>query len=193
MNFKQHFTGGLIVATGSVLALQIIGNSESFIEVTSSWSKIDLNSFATYINIFFIILFSSLAPDLDTASVPQRWFYRASLITLLILLIYKEIEIFIALALYVHMPLLHKHRGWTHYKSTPIFMYISMLIILEYLQAEKSWLYNFKWSRVTDAFFGYYLYGLACCAGHYTHLFLDTKWVRKNKVRRVRTAKKQKN
>ena len=61
----------------------------------------------------------ALFPDLDTASIIQRWFYRALLVLLLILMINKQYDYFIVLSFVAVLPLIDKHRGWTHWKTAP--------------------------------------------------------------------------
>ena len=56
----------------------------------------------------------ALFPDLDVASVPQRWFYRAAAALLLVLISQGRAGDAALLGLLALLPLMHRHRGWTH-------------------------------------------------------------------------------
>ena len=56
----------------------------------------------------------ALLPDLDTASVVQRWFYRAMLGVLIWLMGTGRAEHAAFLGAVSLLPLVHRHRGWTH-------------------------------------------------------------------------------
>jgi hypothetical protein len=56
----------------------------------------------------------ALLPDLDTALAAQRWFYRAMIGVLLWLLVTGRAEHAAFLGAVSMLPLVHRHRGWTH-------------------------------------------------------------------------------
>lgn len=56
----------------------------------------------------------ALLPDLDTASIVQRWFYRSMLCVLLWLMGTGRTEHAAFLGTVSLVPLVHRHRGWMH-------------------------------------------------------------------------------
>jgi hypothetical protein len=56
----------------------------------------------------------ALLPDLDTASVVQRWFYRVLLFVLLWMLGTGHVEHAAFVGTVAVLPLVHRHRGWMH-------------------------------------------------------------------------------
>lgn len=64
--------------------------------------------------VFGLWVVFSLLPDLDTASVTQRWFYRAFFVLLVALLIKGRTLEAALLGAAGTLPLVHRHRGWMH-------------------------------------------------------------------------------
>lgn len=155
MNFKGHVTGGAI--------------SSSIVFVSSYFLAISITEIAEPIVLAFICFFMSLFPDFDTASIPQRWFYRALLVLVIYLYSLSEYEMIALCAFIAPLPLLHKHRGWTHWKITPFV--ISIIIVLLYDQ-EKGLLEQ----DVVVTVMNYAMFVVAVVSGHYTHLLLDSKF-----------------
>lgn len=56
----------------------------------------------------------ALFPDLDVASVPQRWFYRVMAGVLVVLIASGRTGDAALLGLLSLLPLIDHHRGWTH-------------------------------------------------------------------------------
>jgi hypothetical protein len=56
----------------------------------------------------------ALLPDLDTASIVQRWFYRAMLGVLVWMMVTGRAEHAAFLGAVSLLPLVHRHRGWMH-------------------------------------------------------------------------------
>jgi hypothetical protein len=53
-------------------------------------------------------------PDLDTASRPQRWFYRGLAALLVLWALGGQWQAAAIAGMLALLPLLHHHRGWTH-------------------------------------------------------------------------------
>ncbi len=66
------------------------------------------------IGVFGLFVVFSLLPDLDTASVTQRWFYRCMLVFLVTLLAQGRVEEAAFAGAAATLPLVHRHRGWMH-------------------------------------------------------------------------------
>ncbi|MFH1566448.1 MAG: metal-dependent hydrolase [Gemmatimonadota bacterium] len=71
-------------------------------------------------------LFFSLFPDLDTSSVPQRWFYRGVFAGLVYLGWRGQHEVATLVALVALLPVLDQHRGWTHGRLSPVLMPVAL-------------------------------------------------------------------
>jgi membrane-bound metal-dependent hydrolase YbcI (DUF457 family) len=64
--------------------------------------------------VFGLCTVFSLVPDLDTASIIQRWVYRALLGLLVYLIATGRVREAAFLGTAATLPLVHKHRGWMH-------------------------------------------------------------------------------
>ena len=63
MNFKGHLTSGVVVGVGIAVG-------------AVDYGYIDGDDLQTQAAVAGTTLFFALFPDLDTSSVPQRWFFR---------------------------------------------------------------------------------------------------------------------
>jgi LexA-binding, inner membrane-associated putative hydrolase len=179
MRFRTHFLGGLLAAGAVITVSQTSGytavNPEDFIISLRSPLSIS-GDVSALLSLFFITLFMSLFPDLDSASVLQRWFYRILLLILVFLFLTGQTGLFAAVAFISLLPLLHKHRGWTHSKITPFFLAIVFAIVVEYNRSRSALIGEFSTVNIVDWYQTYWIYILACVTGHYTHLFLDWRF-----------------
>jgi len=122
--------------------------------------------------------FMALFPDLDVASVPQRWFLRAMFALLVLCLWLGRMDLFVVVALAALLPLLHRHRGWTHHPLAPWLVSASLALAHEWLRSRNAWLLGFSWHQVWDLLREYWLYLIAAALGHGVHLLLDSRKVR---------------
>lgn len=160
MNFKAHAVGGVI--TSAVVSSFSLIASTNAIEVSDPFV------------VFGICFFMSLFPDLDTASIPQKWFYRCLIIVLCILFYFQEYKIISLISIFSITPLLHKHRGWTHWKITPFV--ISIIVLILYDRA-----LNGSEYYIEEVFLSYLIFVFAVVSGHYTHLLLDSRLFKNDK------------
>lgn len=177
MNFRGHAAGGAAAAvlmTGLALFIEKVDLLSFFAE-----PGFDNPDFKMLLIVFVLTWFMALFPDLDTASIIQRWFYRFMLIALLIALIRKERDTFVILSFLSIIPLLDKHRGWTHWLTAPWILAFGFAILNEYLRTKGAWFARFNWERVLIFFDTYLIYIISAVVGHYTHLFLDSKRAKK--------------
>ena len=117
-------------------------------------------------------LFFSLFPDLDISSIPQRWFYRCLFIGLIILAFSGYWKLATYIAIVSMLPLLSKHRGWTHHPLTtftfPLFIVLCYAFVLENYQI------NWKTSSIIiDVLQKYGWLYIASVFGWWTHLWSD--------------------
>lgn len=179
MNFKGHVVGGIASATLLGMAVSALDPDPFWGEKTTNFSGFSIVFFqgvSLRVDIFILTLFMSLFPDLDTASISQRWFFRLCFVSMGVLLYYRAMDVFIIVAFTALLPLLHKHRGWTHWKITPWILAFSFMIILEYFRSKTVWFSAFSWKNVWNMVLENVAFISATVLGHYTHLFLDSRW-----------------
>lgn len=99
MLYRAHLAAGLglgvALAAGARVAGAAPGNE-------------DLVAVAGVTAVFAVL------PDLDTASIVQRWFYRAMLVVLGWMMWTGRAEHAAFLGAVSMLPLIHRHRGWMH-------------------------------------------------------------------------------
>jgi hypothetical protein len=71
----------------------------------------------------------ALLPDLDTASVVQRWFYRGMVGVLAWLMLTGRAEHAAFLGAVSLLPLVHRHRGWMHAWWAVLAVPLAMLLL----------------------------------------------------------------
>ncbi len=128
------------------------------------------------IGLFSSACLMSLFPDLDSSSVPQRWFYRVVFFGLTILFYKQQMDWFTVLAFIAILPVVHRHRGWTHHKITPFLVSIFLAIVLEYYHHKTGRFGNLSVDSLVGFFRIYWIFVFACVFGHYAHLFLDSRF-----------------
>ncbi len=119
---------------------------------------------------FALAFFGALWPDTDIKSKSQQLIYRLFFLLDLLLLIEKFYFYSALLGLFVMLPLLGKHRGWTHSRLTMFLLPAPLLIAPMYLDQAPANLVGLP-------------YYLAAMIGYGTHLHLDGRLIRKHKKR----------
>jgi len=163
MNFKGHFCSGAVVAVGVAVGTTNLG----YIEAD------DLN---TQVAVAGTTLFFSLFPDFDTSSVPQRWFFRLDFCSLFYLGWTERYELATLVGILSLLPLLDHHRGWTHWKISPLAVSVLLGAVYEYWRARHAFLGEFSWGNVQTLIEGHWIFLFACIIGWYTHLLLDGRF-----------------
>ena len=111
-----------------------------------------------------IILMFSLWPDVDIKGLGQKVFYTIFFITDLILIFYfQHYKAAAYFGLLIILPILAKHRGWTHYRITAIILPLPLILVP---------LFVFNGTL----FEGIPFY-LAAVTGYFSHLFFDKKLI----------------
>ena len=179
--FKEHFMGGII--SYSVFYFLALGASLA-LKFGLQWdvNKVPVISLNLWIAglCFVIAVLSGLWPDVDIKSTTQKIFYRIFLL-LDIVLIYKGITngrryllISALLGVFAMLPLVGKHRGWTHSRIT-MFLLPGLFLLPA--------MYDINLRNFGSTSFDYFhldynnLSGLPLCVasfiGYATHLYLD--------------------
>lgn len=177
MNFGGHVVGGVVAG---VVAAGVAGAAAGAGTPPAMFDELEglLGSGALAAGCFGMAFLMALFPDLDTASIPQRWYVRIMFVGLVTTLIAGWRELFAVLALLALLPLLHRHRGWTHWPITPWLVALLLAVAQEYADARASWFSRFSWQDVGSLLLEGWPFVLACVLGHYTHLVLDSRSVR---------------
>lgn len=172
MNFKEHIAAGAITSTAVTFVVAVSKDVSPRITMTNltTWDH-PANVFLA--GIFLVTLLMSVFPDLDTASIPQRIFYRTVVLVLIALFLLKYYFFFILLSFFSLLPLVHKHRGWTHWVITPWLLFLGGIIAFEYFRADTSFFYSLSIKGIYHTAVYNWHFLLAVVAGHYTHLLLD--------------------
>lgn len=164
MNFDKHFVGG--IATGTVVAIT------TGIVIQASTHQIPV---IEPLKLFGVTLFFALFPDVDTSSIPQRWFFRSVFVILLGLAYREYYELATVLALVSITPLLDHHRSWTHHVITAPLFGVAVTLLYEYLLLEHRNLSLWSWAWLVHHLQSYQGFLIACVVGWYTHLLLDLR------------------
>jgi membrane-bound metal-dependent hydrolase YbcI (DUF457 family) len=163
MNFRGHVIGGVLA--GVVVA-----------SAASHWGYIGPRDHITWAAVCCTTVFFSLFPDLDTSSVPQRWFFRLVFVGLVYLGWQERYELATLLGVLSILPLLDHHRGWTHWKISPLVVPVLLGAVYEYWHSRHAWGAGFSWTEVGKVLEEHVVFFAACIIGWYTHLFLDGRF-----------------
>ena len=181
MNHSGHVIGGIIAGGGICFLASITGDVEIGWEILDEIKDSPLSptqNTKTLLGLFSTALFMALFPDLDIQSVSQRWFYRIVFLLMLILHFNGKYDLFVIVAFCSILPVLHQHRGWTHWKITPWVIAVFLAVVQEYFLAQERTYGGFSWGNVLELLERYWLFVVACVAGHYMHLILDARSMR---------------
>lgn len=160
-NYKGHIAGGLGAGIVYVGALQVLPGN---LPVETSGLLQDWQMLA---GLFVLSMLFGLWPDIDTNSKGQDIFYGVGFTLDVLLIAYGYIEAAAYLGLLAMLPILGKHRGWTHSKLAMILI-PAPIALVPYLNR----------SSILDT--AIIFYG-AAVAGYFSHLLLDgliVKWIR---------------
>lgn len=159
--YKGHIGGG--IALGAVYAgiLHTVPY-ERFVEMAGL-----LHNWQALAAVFVLSVLFALFPDIDTNSKGQDIFYALALGTDILLIWSGNIQAAAYLGIIAMLPIVGKHRGWTHSKLAMVVIPLPILV-LPYLYRENA---------LPAAAL---LYG-AAVIGYFSHLLLDgliVKWFR---------------
>lgn len=107
--FRRHLWGGFLATLVAIAGVGIVlwqtGRLEPFLTIEEA-PKLGI--------LIAVGLLSACFPDVDIGSISQRIFYRILLVVDLWLLYQRNYNAAALLGLGAILPLLGKHRGWTH-------------------------------------------------------------------------------
>ena len=181
MNHTGHVVGGMIAGGAVCFLASTTGDVELGWGILNEMAESPLSpnqNTMTLFGLFTTTLFLALFPDLDVQSVSQRWFFRIVFVLMAIMHFSGRHDLFIIVAFCAILPVLHQHRGWTHWKITPWLIALFLAIVQEYFHAQQRSYGGFAWGNVLELLERYWIFVVACVAGHYMHLFLDARSMR---------------
>ncbi len=159
--YKGHIAGGLALGAVYAGAIQALPY-ERLIEMAGL-----LQNWQALAAVFVLSVLFALFPDIDTNSKGQDIFYALALGTDILLIWSGNIQAAAYLGVIAMLPIVGKHRGWTHSKLAMVVIPLPILV-LPYLY----------WEGALPA--AGLLYG-AAVVGYFSHLLLDgliVKWIR---------------
>lgn len=182
--FREHWLGGLtaysvffIVSLIATVSVSIVYGSPFDWNPTIALDPIGI------LACFTLALLFGLFPDVDIKSKSQRIFYTLLFVLNLSLLLFQRYLESAILGLFAILPILSKHRGWTHSRITMILLPGLFLVIPLYVEYSG---YGVGWRDLPELFdsivekenldetirsgLAFYVAGLI---GFASHLFLD--------------------
>lgn len=181
MNFRGHLAGGIAAGAAAAGIAHLAGPMGLNDLPAMSGAEFGgaVSHSALYVAGCFVTgLGMALFPDLDTGSVPQKWYLRIMFAALAASLLLGRMDLFAVLAFGALLPMIHKHRGWTHWKITPWIVALILAAVHEHVDTQRSWFATYSWEDVWTTLLDYWPYVFACVLGHYTHLLLDSRTVK---------------
>ena len=173
MKYRAHLTGG---AAAGTVALLLTAGSGALSAPPASLTEFTAHpGVALGGGVFLTAWLMALFPDLDTRSIPQKWYLRCVALGTIGALLADRGDWVAVIALAALLPLLHKHRGWTHWKLTPWVLALLAALLAEYSRTQSLWFSGFSWRGVSDLLAQHWMFVMATVLGHSTHLLLDSR------------------
>ena len=200
--FREHWIGGLVAYSTFFIVSVIATIAVSVLyAVPAAWNPtISLNPLKV-VGCFTIAVLFGLWPDVDIKSKSQKIFYTILFVLNVVLIVFwrKYLESAL-LGLLAMLPIMSKHRGWTHARVTMVLL-PGLFLLVPIYAAHPEW---HSGGRLLDAFDALLeweelpsiiLTGLpfyvASFIGYATHLYLDGILFRSRKAQRRKVRASQ--
>mgnify|MGYP001148940963 CR=1 FL=1 len=160
-NWKGHVVGGVALG-GAYAAAVSFAPVEHFAETAGL-----LQDWQALAAILVISTLFALFPDIDTNSKGQNIFFGLALAVDVLLIWNGYMQAAAYLGLIAMLPIVGKHRGWTHSKPAMLLVPLPIVIV--------PYLHNDNILPISLIYYG------AAVAGYFSHLLLDgliIKWFR---------------
>jgi membrane-bound metal-dependent hydrolase YbcI (DUF457 family) len=160
-NWKGHIGGGVVLGAAYAGALSQVP-VERFAEAAGL-----LHDWQAMVAVMVLSVLFALFPDIDTNSKGQNIFYGIALAFDILLIWSGNIQAAAYLGLVAMLPIVGKHRGWTHSKLAMVLIPLPLVAI--------PYLYNSDMLPISAIYYG------AAVTGYFSHLLLDgliVKWFR---------------
>jgi len=152
-NWKGHVAGAVVVG-GAYAGAVSFAPVERFAEMAGV-----LHDWQAMAAVLVLAVLFGLFPDIDTNSKGQNIFYGLALGTDILLIWSGNIQAAAYLGLIAMLPVVGKHRGWTHSRLAMLVIPLPILLI--------PYLYNQEMLQIGLVYYG------AAVAGYFSHLLLD--------------------
>jgi len=187
--FREHYIGSLIAYTlFFVLSLGASLVGKFSMQLPLDWNPTIPSDLWEIAGCFIIAMLSGLWPDVDIKSKSQQMFYRIFLVFNAMLILrghYIESAFF---GIFAMLPLIGKHRGWTHSKLTMLLLPAAILVLPLYFHGAQIDLdnlpsyYNLNLIKIALPFY------TASLIGFGTHLHLDGILLRSREAQRRKAS-----
>ena len=172
--FREHYLGGVVTYTSFFLvALTASLLLHFFAGFPLDWNPTIALGPWQIAGCFVVAVLSGLWPDVDIKSRSQQIYYRIFIIANLILVLrgyYRESAFF---GLFAMLPLVGKHRGWTHSRLTMLLLPAVFLLLPIHFHADSfNFADRFSPQNLAVLEIGLPFY-IASVIGYATHLHLD--------------------
>lgn len=160
-NYKGHVIGGVALGATYVAAMSYVP-VERFAEASGL-----LHDWQALAAVLVISVLFALFPDIDTNSKGQNIFFGLAFAMDVLLIASGNIQAAAYLGLIAMLPIVGKHRGWTHSKLAMLLVPLPIVVV--------PYLYNENILPISIVYYG------AAVAGYFSHLLLDgliVKWFR---------------
>lgn len=183
--FREHWVGGLTAYSVFFVISLAVSISVSIISgLPFDWNPTISLDIVVIVGCFVVALLFGLWPDVDITSKSQKIFYSVLFVLNAVLIfIFKFYFAAALLGLFAMLPILSKHRGWTHSRITMILLPSLFLVIPIYVEYP-SWGIGrvelpdlidslIKWERLPHVLQDGLVFYLAGLVGYASHLYLD--------------------
>lgn len=160
--YKGHIAGAVAANTVYLAGVKLLPG-----DILERWN-ISLEDWQLLVGLFVVAVLFGLFPDVDTNSVGQNLFFGIAFVAMIILIVAGKFEPAAYLGLLAMMPIIGKHRGWTHHKLA-MFLVPLPIVIIPYLHNQQV------------GTLGLLIYG-AAVAGYFSHLLLDGLIIRSFRI-----------
>ena len=133
--FRDHYIGGIVSYTVFFGVSMAVTQSGKFIlEKPLDWNPIVPVKLTEIAICFAIAILASIWPDVDIKSTSQVIFYRLFAVVNIVLIFLKMYVYSAFFGFFAMLPMLGKHRGWTHSRITMLLLPAILTIAPYYLQ-----------------------------------------------------------
>ncbi len=203
--FREHWIGGLVAySTFFIISLIVTFTVPIFYDgVPQAWNPTipPVTDFIKIIGCFVVAVLFGLWPDVDIKSKSQKIFYRVLFVLNVVLIVFLQKYLESALlGLFAMLPIMSRHRGWTHAKITMLLLPVVFLLIPIYTgypewQSSGNLVDHFNglrdWDHLPHAILSGLPFYVAGFIGYATHLHLDGILFRSRKAQRQKTRANQ--
>lgn len=196
--FREHWIGGLVAYTTFFIISVIVTLAVPILydSVPQAWNPTipPVSDLIKIIGCFAVAVLFGLWPDVDIKSKSQKIFYRVLFVLNVVLIVFFQRYLESALlGLFAMLPIMSKHRGWTHAKITMILL-PSVFLFIPIYAGYPEWksggnlVDEFNalrdWGHLSSAILSGIPFYVAGFIGYATHLHLDGILFRSRKSQR---------